>query len=88
MNCCVSVVNLFTFSSDKLSDNIDGFDRVGMAVSIYFRLLRFIIFFFMGVVVLSILPLFLLGGGKANQDVNTPIDKILTSTTIGNLGET
>ena len=66
---------------------MDGFDKHGMALSIYFRLLKAAIYFFCFATVLSIPQLFILAGGQASNEVNNALDKTLSKISIGNLGQ-
>ena len=56
---------------ENQTDNVDGFDKQGMAVSIYFRLLKSLIIFFSVAAVLTIPSLLIYGKGKASDDLNT-----------------
>lgn len=65
---------------------MDGFDKHGMALSIYFRVLKAAIYFFCLATVLSIPQLFILAGGQASEEVTSTLDRSLSKISVGNLG--
>ena len=65
----------------------DGLDEHGLAISIYFRILKSSICFFILLGIVTLPLLFLLSGGAVHEDASSAIDQKLSVFSIGNLGE-
>jgi hypothetical protein len=65
----------------------DGLDEHGLAISLYFRILKSSICFFILLGVVTLPLLFLLSGGSVHEDASSAIDQKLSIFSIGNLGE-
>ena len=80
---CIETGSLTTIEDRELC----GLDELGIAVSIYFKLLKSLITFFMVCTTLCIPLFFVYSAGNFNESASTEWQKVLSEWTIGNLGE-
>jgi hypothetical protein len=80
---CIDTGRLLTSSDKKLF----GLDELGMGVSIYFKLLKSLVIFFVLCTMLCLPLLYFYGCGDMSKQANGYIQQRLGEYTLGNLGE-
>jgi len=80
---CVDTGRLMTSSGKELF----GLDELGIAVSIYFKLLKSLTIFFVICSVVSVPLYFLYGCGDMSKQATGMVQQYLSEWTLGNLGE-
>lgn len=66
---------------------IYGLDELGIGVSIYFKLLKSIIFFFCVCFIINIPLLFIYASGEASDQVTSQLQQMVSKSFLGNIGE-
>ena len=83
MSMCIDTGSLTTDDEKKLGH----LDELGIAASIYFKLLKSLVMLFMACTTLCLPLFFVYSSGNFNENASTDWQRVLSEWTIGNLGE-